>query len=383
MEKARILVVDDMPPNLELLSELLSPEYRVNVAMNGLDAIALASSSPQPDLILLDIMMPGMDGYQVCSVLKKKEKTKHIPIIFVTAMGETQNEEKGFALGAVDYVTKPYSPPIVLARVKTHLELYNQTRHLQNLVKERTAELEQARVEAVMANKAKSNFLANMNHELRTPLNGIMGMTQILMSTQPTQEQKEFLEYAHTSSVRLLSMVEDMLDLSNSEAGRIDLTPEDFEVVKSLEHIIDNYRKQASEKGLYFSVSVNDNLPKSLNGDVRKIRQVLINLLNNAIRFTERGGIEVEIAVADGGRDKVALQFTVTDTGVGIPEEQQAHIFEPFSIGEDFMTKKYGGAGLGLTISKNLVTQMGGIIWLASTTDDATSFSFLVPCERV
>ncbi|WP_319760515.1 ATP-binding protein [Maridesulfovibrio sp.] len=382
MEKARVLIVDDMPANIEMLSELLSHEYRVSVALNGFDAIELAKSSPMPDLILLDIMMPGIDGYQVCKILKENEDSRHIPVIFVTSRAEVQSEEKGFEFGAVDYVVKPFNPAVVLARVKTHIALYNQTRLLQNLIKERTAELEKAKNEAVMANKAKSNFLANMSHELRTPLNGIMGMTQILTNSDLSKENREFLEYAHQSSTHMLDMVNDLLEISNVEAGKIKLSPRDFNVRSSLEGVVAHYSKRATEKGLKLTFNIEDDFPLNLNADITRIRQVLINLLNNAIQFTEQGSIEISVSAVADRHDTVKMYFTIADTGIGIAEDQYEKIFEPFTIGEDYMTKKYGGAGLGLSISKQIVTLMEGNLWLESSVGNNTVFSFFVPCRK-
>ncbi|WP_415717085.1 hybrid sensor histidine kinase/response regulator [Maridesulfovibrio sp.] len=382
MEKARVLIVDDMSVNIEMLSELLSTEYRVSVALNGFDAIELATSAPMPDLILLDIMMPGIDGYQVCKILKENEESRNIPVIFVTSRSEVQSEEKGFEFGAVDYVVKPFNPAVVLARVKTHIALYNQTRLLQNLIKERTAELEKAKNEAVMANKAKSNFLANMSHELRTPLNGIMGMTQILINSNPSKENREFLEDAHQSSTHLLDMVNDLLEISNVEAGKIKLSPCDFNVRSSLKGIVAHYSNRATEKGLKLTFNIEDDFPIVLNADITRIRQVLINLLNNAIQFTEQGSIDISVSAVSDRHDTVKMYFTIADTGIGIAKDQHEKIFEPFTIGEDYMTKRYGGAGLGLSISKHIVTLMEGNLWLESSVGNKTVFSFFVPCRK-
>ncbi len=381
MDKARILVVDDTPDNLAILSELLSPDFRVSIALNGFEALELASSVTIPDLILLDIMMPEIDGYQVCRILKKKEDTKHIPIIFITALTEIQNEKKGLELGAVDYITKPFNPSIVLARVKTHLALYNQTRLLQNLVEERTKELKRARNEAIQANKTKSAFLANMNHELRTPLNGIVGMTQLLMTTNPTEEQLEFLECARISSARLLTMVNDLLDLSMLESEKIHLVPSDFNLKKNIQGIAEHYQQRAEEKGLQFNCEIDPGMHNFFHADFNRIRQIIVNLLNNSMQFTEEGSVHLDIAEKILSKEEVQLIFSVSDTGVGINEEQQKFIFDIFSIGEDYMTKRYGGAGLGLAISKHLVSLLGGHIWLDSGEKHDTKFSFFIPCR--
>ena len=386
MDKARILVVDDTPVNLDILGGLLSPEYGVSVATNGEEALQIVLSDEPPDLVLLDIMMPGINGYQLCSIMKADERIRQIPIIFVTAMSDIENEEEGLRLGAVDYLTKPFKPSIVLARVKTHLSLYNQTRLLQSLVSERTDELEKARDEAKLANRAKSTFLANMSHELRTPLNGIIGMTQLLLESNPTENQKEFLEDELESSSRMLILVNDLLELSNAEAGKVKLSPCRFETRKSLEQVLALYRNQANQKGLDFSSSVSPDVPFMLNADISRIRQVLMNLLNNALRFTNSGSITVLVKVlgepSPSQATPMSVCFSVKDTGVGIPWQKQESIFEPFSIGEDFMTKIHSGAGLGLSISKRLIELMDGRIWLESQEGSGTTVSFTIPCKQ-
>lgn len=386
MDKAKILLVDDTPTNLEILSEILSPEYHISAAINGMEALDLAMDTPPPDIILLDIMMPGLDGYQVCEALKANSQTRPIPVLFVTSIDEMESEEKGFALGAVDYIIKPIKPSIVLARVKTHLSLYNKARLLESLVEERTTELEKARDEAEAANKAKSGFLSNISHELRTPLNGIMGMTQLLLQTNPSDEQSDFLEDAQLSSSRLLNMVNDLLALSEVEAGYVKLRFEKCNLRETLEHINYHYGSQAHAKGLDFSLAIDDSVPQTVITDASRIRQVLINMLNNAFRFTGKGSINLTLDTREavnrtGSTDDVILIFTIADTGVGIPPERQETIFEAFSIGEDFMTKEHCGAGLGLTTSKRLVNLMGGHIWLEHSQEGNTVFGFTIPCE--
>lgn len=385
MDKARILIVDDTPANLEVLSSILGQDYRISIATSGHDAIRLAMRSPQPDLILLDIMMPEIDGYQVCSALKKQPETGDIPIIFVTALNEMESEERGLRLGAVDYILKPVAPSIVKARVHTHLSLYNQTRLLKSMVDARTEELQKAKDEAEKANKAKSTFLANISHELRTPLNGIMGMTHLLLDIASTEEQQDFLKDTLDSANRLQTLVNDLLALSSIEAGEIKFRPRCLDVRTTLGATIDFYRSRAQQKGLEFELTIEDSVPQCVVADLERVRQALMNILNNAVRFTTSGAVCLTIkawgqSIGTPDSNTIGLLFSVTNTGRGLDESTKEELFEPFTIGEDYMTKANSGAGLGLSISKRIVDLMGGHLWLESGEAGQTTFCFVAPC---
>ena len=262
-------------------------------------------------------------------------------------------------------------------------------KELEAAVADRTAHLERQKqeierlfLESQQAARLKEEFLANMNHELRTPMNGIIGMTELALDTALTEEQREYLETVHNSSGSLLGMIDDILDFSNIEAGKLDLQSVVFDPRDVMNRAVRNLAPRARQKNLEMLQHIDSSVPHRLVGDPFRLRQVLINLMSNAVKFTERGQVSVNLLVEEERPAGPLLHFEIADTGVGICPEKQSVIFEPFSQADGSLTRRYGGAGLGLTICARFVEMMGGEIWVESELGQGSRFHFTARFPR-
>jgi signal transduction histidine kinase len=418
----RVLIVDDLAENMYYLEALLKGNgYQVDTARNGEQALESARNSP-PDLVVSDILMPVMDGYTLCREWRADKRLALIPFLFYTATyTDLKDEALAYSLGADRFVIKPQEPgplmeiitemlaasreggestPVgVTGNEAELLKAYNETLFrklekkmadlervnqelLQNIAERKHAEVEllQAKEAAEAATRVKSQFLANMSHELRTPMTGVLGMLDLAIEGPLEAQQREFIETAQTSARSQVRILNDILDMTKIEAGKLSIENKPFPIRSCIENISNTFTSVAKGKGLDFYFTVADDVPRNLLGDQTRLSQVLTNLAGNAVKFTEKG--EVAIGVAAGGiapDGKREVTFTVTDTGIGIPEDKRDQLFRIFSQVDESHSREYGGTGLGLAISKEIVELMGGTIRFTSTEGKGSSFTFTIP----
>jgi len=386
---AKILVVDD-EPDLELLirqrfrHRIRNNELYFEFAGNGVEAMKLLTDDPDKfDMILTDINMPEMDGLTL--LIRIKEQFKHYKAVVVSAYGDLENIRTAMNRGAFDFVTKPIDFADLETTINKTIDEYKIIRQGQ-VAKEQLditirqkdlAELEKLKAE--QSEKFKQQFLANMSHEIRTPMNSVIGLTNLLMKSNMDQQQEKYLNVIKKSSENLLVIINDILDLSKIEAGKMDFEKIPFSLNDCMDTVYHTMVFKSEEKNLELKHIIDAAVPEVVIGDPVRLNQILINLSGNAIKFTEKGTVTIHIKELSR-RDNISiLEFSITDSGIGIAQSQLDKIFESFSQASSDTTRKFGGTGLGLTISKQLVELQQGSIYVQSQVGKGTTFSFKIP----
>ncbi|MGQ8336712.1 response regulator [Sunxiuqinia sp. A32] len=382
----KILIVDDLIENLISLEAVLEDfEIEIIRAQSGEEALKW-SMKEEFALVILDVQMPGMNGYETLEMMRQRKKTRYLPVIFVSAIHQSDlHIIKGIETGAVDFIPKPIIPDILRGKVRVFLDLYLQRKKLDHLLaemEEANLNLKNAKDRAEEATRTKSMFLANMSHEIRTPLNGVIGISKLLQKSDLNEEQHELISIITNSGENLTMIINDILDYSKIESGQVQFETINFELVEMVENVYQLLKFKAEEKGIELNYTIAEEIPPILCGDPLRINQVLMNLVNNAIKFTHRGKVELKIELVDNINNIARLLFRVIDTGIGISEEGKNLLFKEFHQTESSITRKYGGTGLGLAISRNLVSLMHGEINVNSELGKGSEFWFRLPLKE-
>ena len=380
MTKPLALIVDDSADNRRYASVIMRDRFRLIEARDGEEALQLLGGDETPEIVLLDMMMPRMDGREVLRRMRGDLLTRTIPVIVITGNGSQVAEEECLGLGADDFICRPFRRVSLLLKannlvLRQSLQRDLATRQLIEI------QLRKAKNEAETANIAKSAFLANMSHEIRTPMNAIIGMTHLLKRSTLSPVQIDKLTKIEVAGNHLLSVINDILDISKIESGKFTLEEAPVTVSSLMANVSSILSERVKAKNIRLLIET-EHLPRALMGDPTRLQQALLNYASNAVKFTEKGTVKLRVLKQKETDESVLVRFEVTDTGIGITPEAMSRLFSTFEQADNSMTRKYGGTGLGLAITKRLAELMGGEAGAESVPGAGSTFWFIVKLKK-
>jgi len=375
-----ILIVDDNKDILNTLQMSLEQDRRKIFTTTNPHEVLKICIEESISIILLDVVMPEISGLELLDTLKKDPLTNHIPVILITGqILSSADAVTGLSKGAVDFLSKPLDLYITQAKINSLIMLLNYQQAIQHQNKELEKSQEQLSLAMKRAEKTKvlkENFLANMSHEIRTPLTAITGLTHLLKDAENADDRSNVIQLLEYSTQSLLGLVNDILDSEKIDAGKISISRSNTDIKMLVKNCGDLLRPLASKKGLQLNCYIDDAVPSAVMTDPLRFNQILMNLINNAIKFTEVGQVDVKVKVEEVKEQKVLLKVAIRDTGMGIPEASKSKIFDRFTQVEDHRWQKFGGTGLGLSIVKKLIELKGGILSVDSAVGKGTTITF-------
>jgi two-component system sensor histidine kinase/response regulator len=365
-----VLVVDDNPKNVQIIALLLREQkYKIIIAVNGKSAIDLVERA-RPDLILLDVMMPGMDGFEACQLIKSKPENENIPVIFLTALSEKINIVKGFETGGVDYITKPFNKEELISRIKTHLELKFARDEMQKMTNH-----------LIELNSIKDKMFSVIGHDLRSPVGSIKMTLDFLKSDLGQQYRIEDFRSAINNLAQttdeVFGLLENLLGWAKSQSGNLSVIPENINVSELINSVYLLHKGSIAHKKLHFENRINESI--IVNSDLNMLKTVLRNLLSNAIKFTPEGGT----ITLSSDQSNEFTNITVSDNGVGISTENMSRLFDEKQHASSYGTNNESGSGIGLILCMSFIKSNNGRLLVESIPGKGSSFTIELPLLKI